>query len=202
MPLPLLPKACSKIQSLNPKLKKTGVNSLHKGGLHHGFSSSPILPSQGQRRAYVKTRSERTYLGIYGTPDSREQYQNLVEKLERMYDSTGQYQTTVKRLYVEFLLFAQVHYRDPDGKQTPEVSNYRAPIKYPTINNTDNDREIITDEDETSEGDTKTGAVMFQAFTGSTKALVISQAMIDDGAFDTSICRRWSEDCSENDWDA
>ncbi|HWL09558.1 MAG TPA: phage major capsid protein [Planctomicrobium sp.] len=57
-------------------------------------------------------------------------------------------------------------------------------LPYPTINDTDNEGEIITDEDETSEGETKTGAVMFRAFTGSTKALVISQAMIDDGAFD------------------
>ncbi|WP_437231065.1 phage major capsid protein [Planctomicrobium sp. SH661] len=57
-------------------------------------------------------------------------------------------------------------------------------LPYPTINDTANEGEIITDDQESTEGDPSIGGVVFGAYTGSSKAIVIPQALLDDTGFD------------------
>ena len=121
--------------------------------------------STGQARVRIDGKDH--YLGPYGSPESRERYEDLIaEWFARQSDVTA-YTLTVDDLCLMFIDFADGYYRREDGTSTGTVGNIRSALKYPV--------QLY-------------GTTRVRDF-GPRKLKAVRQAMIDDGRCRTNINR-------------
>ena len=87
--------------------------------------------TKGNDRAFVEFDHTRHYLGIYGSPESREQYARLIAE----WGTTGCKipeeinDITVIELLAHFWKYAQTYYCRADCTITQEVDNYRQAMR-------------------------------------------------------------------------
>ena len=81
----------------------------------------------GQARVLIDGKTH--YLGGYGSPESREQYDDLIaEWLSRQ--DTSRVTLTIDDLVLMFLDHAENYYRHRDGTPTGEARNMRHALRY------------------------------------------------------------------------
>lgn len=80
-------------------------------------------------QAYATINGKVVYLGVYGSPESREAYDEQILNWKRLNDITGTYTTTVGQLALAFQKHADCFYVDENGKPTGEANNYRKSLK-------------------------------------------------------------------------
>ncbi|MGB2985457.1 MAG: site-specific integrase [Phycisphaerae bacterium] len=81
--------------------------------------------------AFCELSSQRVYLGLYGTSESRERYHRLVGEWETggRQASAPASEITVADLAARFWEHAQAYYRRPDGTSTVEIRNCRLSLR-------------------------------------------------------------------------
>lgn len=118
-------------------------------------------------QARVRIDGKDHYLGPYGSPESRERYDDLIaEWFARQGDVTA-YSLTIDDLCLMFMEFAEGYYRRRDGTPTGTVGNIRSALKYPV--------QLY-------------GTTRVRDF-GPRKLKAVRQAMIDDSRCRTNINR-------------
>lgn len=83
--------------------------------------------TSGQARVRIDGRE--IYLGVYGSPESRDRYNELVTLWAARHPEAGQYTLTVDELALAFLRHAETHYVK-QGRQTSEVHCIRAALRF------------------------------------------------------------------------
>ena len=83
---------------------------------------------KGSGQAKVRINGKDHYLGAYGSPESREQYNDLVAEWLASNGDTTQYTLTVDDLTLLYLEHAREHYRK-DGQETSEVHCIRLALR-------------------------------------------------------------------------
>lgn len=80
---------------------------------------------KASQNAYMELGGKRIYLGKHGTPESREAYYRTLAEWEAngRVLSVSQEEITVVEIIAQYLRYADVHYRKPNGKQTSEFGN-------------------------------------------------------------------------------
>lgn len=69
------------------------------------------------------------YLGVYGSPESRERYEDLVAGWYARNGDTTQYTLTIDDLAILYAEHAQEYYRKPNGEQTTDVTSIRHALR-------------------------------------------------------------------------
>ena len=84
-------------------------------------------------RAFVELNRRRHYLGMYGSPESRENYNRLIaEWLDRdrqPHVATPQVDLTVAEVLLAFTEHAHRYYRRDDGTLTNEITAFRSALR-------------------------------------------------------------------------
>ncbi len=80
-------------------------------------------------QARCRTNGKDHYLGQFGSPESRERYEDLVAEWFARNGDTTRHTLTVDDLVLLYLEHAQQHYRK-NGQPTSEVTNIRIALKY------------------------------------------------------------------------
>jgi integrase len=119
----------------------------------------------GQARVRIDGRDH--YLGPYGSPESRERYEDLIAEWFARHGDVVAYTLKVDELCLMFIDFADGYYRRRDGTPTGTVGNIRSALKYPV--------QLY-------------GTTRVRDF-GPRKLKAVRQAMIDDGRCRTNINR-------------
>lgn len=96
-----------------PKRKRKPAYSLHK--------------PTGQARCRIDGKDH--YLGEYGSPESRDRYDDLINEWFARNGDTTRYRLTVDDLALLFMEHVREHYRK-DGKETSEVHNARLVLRH------------------------------------------------------------------------
>lgn len=101
-------------------MRKSKGPSYQKFRDRHGvWRARAAIPLGEGKRRFVA-------LGLHGTPESRAKFRAILDEWERAQE-TGEQPTTgltVADLCARFLVHARQHYRDQDGRKTPEVQSY------------------------------------------------------------------------------
>ena len=121
--------------------------------------------ASGQAR--VRIDGDDIYLGVYGTPESRDQYDDLMAEWFAKHGDVSGYRLTVDELAIRFIEHAEQYYRK-NGQPTGEANNIRSALR-PMV--------------------AMFGTVRVRDF-GPLKLKDVRQSMIDDGCCRTSINRR------------
>ena len=117
----------------------------------------------GQARVRIDGRDH--YLGPYGSPESRERYEDLIAEWFAKQGDVTAYTLQVDELCLMFMNFADGYYRRRDGTATGTVGNIRSALKYPV--------QLF-------------GTIRVRDF-GPRKLKAVRQAMIEDGRCRTNI---------------
>jgi hypothetical protein len=85
---------------------------------------------KASNQAYVTIGGITTYLGVYGSSESRRRYRAIVEQWERDHEANRKpfiagVGCTVAALVAAHSEHARTYYRRPDGSQTSEVEGFR-----------------------------------------------------------------------------
>lgn len=83
-------------------------------------------------RAYVLILGKRKYLGEWGSQEAKSAYQAELDRLDELgsvKSESQEYHTTIRKLCLEFLKWAEVHYPGGEGSRTREVDGYRTALK-------------------------------------------------------------------------
>jgi hypothetical protein len=80
-------------------------------------------------QARVRIDGKDHYLGCYGSPESRERYDDLIVEWFAKQGDVSAYVLTVDDLCLMFLDFANGHYRRKDGTPTGTTSNIRDALR-------------------------------------------------------------------------
>jgi len=81
----------------------------------------------GQARTRINRKDH--YLGAYGSPESRERYEDLLAEWYARNGDTTQYKLTVDDLAILYVEHAESYYRKPSGEQTTEVTSIRHALR-------------------------------------------------------------------------
>ena len=77
----------------------------------------------GQARCRINGKDH--YLGSYGSPQSREKYDELIDEWFARNGDTSRHDLTIDDLAILFLKFAENYYRRENGESTGEAKNVR-----------------------------------------------------------------------------
>lgn len=86
-------------------------------------------------RAVVRINGDDIYVGVYGSPESKAEYDRLVAdwlargRRDKPSEVKPANIVTVSEVVVAFWDHAQVYYRKPDGTPTSEIDTFRQLIK-------------------------------------------------------------------------
>lgn len=80
---------------------------------------------KGTGQAKVRIDGRDHYLGAYGSPESRERYEDLLREWFARQGDAARYLLTIGDLALQFFDHAEAYYRHPDGTPTGEVTNLR-----------------------------------------------------------------------------
>jgi hypothetical protein len=94
--------------------KRKPAHSLHK--------------SAGQARVRINRKDH--YLGKYGSPESRERYDDLIAEWCLRNGDTIRYSLTVDELAIMFVEHAEEYYRRSDGTPTGTTPNIKDALRY------------------------------------------------------------------------
>lgn len=83
--------------------------------------------STGQARVRIDGKDH--YLGLYGSPESYESYDDIISEWVLKQDVSG-YTLTIDDLCLKFLDFAEGYYRRKDGSPTDTTRNLREALRY------------------------------------------------------------------------
>ena len=81
-------------------------------------------------QARVRIRGKDIYLGTYGSPESRDRYDDLVADWLIQNDAPSRFTMTVDDLCLLYLNRAREYYRLPDGSPTSEIGSLRSALRY------------------------------------------------------------------------
>jgi len=81
-------------------------------------------------QARVRIAGKDVYLGPYGSPESRERYDEIITEWFARQDDVAACLLTIDDLCLMFLDFAEGYYRRKDGTPTGTVGNVRSALKY------------------------------------------------------------------------
>lgn len=84
---------------------------------------------KGSGQAKVRINQRDHYLGPFGSPESRERYEQLIAEWFAGNGDTSRLNLTVDDLAILFLEFAENYYRRDDGKPTGEARNIRDALR-------------------------------------------------------------------------
>jgi integrase len=84
---------------------------------------------KGRDLAFVKINGRMIYLGKYGSPESRDRYDEEIIKWRRDNDLAATHTTTIGQLCLAFMQHAEDYYRDRDGRPTREADNFRQALR-------------------------------------------------------------------------
>ncbi len=118
-------------------------------------------------QARVRIDGKDHYLGLYGSPESRERYEDLIAEWFARQGDVVAFTLKVDELCLMFMDFADGYYRRKDGTSTGTVISVRSALKY-----------LIR----------LYGTIRVRDF-GPRKLKAVRQAMIDDGRCRTNINR-------------
>ena len=128
--------------------------------------SRPAYTRHSSGQARVRISGQAHYLGPYGSPESRQKYDELVAEWLARQDGS-RVALTVDDLCLLFLDWAEGYYRHPDGTPTGTIDNVREALRYMVRVH---------------------GRARVRDF-GPLKLKAVRQAMIDDGRCRTNINR-------------
>jgi len=77
----------------------------------------------GNDRAFIRIDGKRVYLGQYGSPESRQQYAELINANPSENVPLINAPPTINEMLVMFLEYAQDYYRSADGEISREYSS-------------------------------------------------------------------------------
>jgi integrase len=89
--------------------------------------SYKLHKSSGQARVRIDGHS--FYLGVYGSPESRDRYDDLIAEWFARNGDASRYSLTVDDLALLFVDHAKSYYRSPDGKLTAEVCSIQHALR-------------------------------------------------------------------------
>ncbi|TWT56654.1 site-specific tyrosine recombinase XerC [Thalassoglobus neptunius] len=95
----------------------------------HQFRVPNLCLHKSSGQAYAKWKGKRTYFGKWNSPEAIEKYETFIAELRRLHDGTGELNTTIRLLSIEFMRHAADYYLHPDGSPTSELACYRAVLK-------------------------------------------------------------------------
>lgn len=84
---------------------------------------------KGTNQAFVRISGEMIYLGLYDSPESRDEYDNQILKWRELNDITGKHSTTIGQLCLAFKKHADKFYVDADGNPTGEAGNFKKSLR-------------------------------------------------------------------------
>jgi integrase len=87
------------------------------------------LLHKATRQARVRIDGKDEYLGEYGSPESRERYDDLIAEWFARNGDTSRYKLTIDDLALLFVDHAKSYYRTPDGKLTAEVCSLQHALR-------------------------------------------------------------------------
>ena len=102
----------------------TFVGSRHAEQTQTGLLHKPT----GQAR--VRIDGKDVYLGPYGSPESRDRYDEIITEWFARQGEISACTLTIDDLCLMFLDFAQGYYRRKDGTPTGTVGNVRSALRY------------------------------------------------------------------------
>jgi integrase len=87
------------------------------------------LLHKASNQARVRIHGKDHYLGPFGSPASREKYDDLIREWILQKGDVSGYTLAVDELGIQFMEHASEYYRFPDGTLTGEADNYRRAIR-------------------------------------------------------------------------
>lgn len=87
------------------------------------------LHHKPSNQARVRINGKDHYLGPFGSPESRERYDDLIREWALQSGDVSGYSFTVDDLAVQFVEHAAEYYRFSDGTPTGEAENYRRAVR-------------------------------------------------------------------------
>lgn len=88
----------------------------------------PYMLHKATGQARVKIDGKDYYLGAFGSPDSRDQYDALIAEWLAQQDPKAS-RLTIDELAILFVQHCDEYYRKPDGRPTGEATNMRGAIR-------------------------------------------------------------------------
>lgn len=80
-------------------------------------------------QARVRLNGKDHYLGAYGSPESRQRYDDLVAEWYAKNEDAAQYKLTIDDLAILYVEHAKSYYRKPNGEQTTEGDSIRLALR-------------------------------------------------------------------------
>jgi hypothetical protein len=85
---------------------------------------------KGTNQARVRINGKDHYLGEYGSPESRERYDDLIAEWFTTCGDTARYTLTIDDLCLQFMEHAEAYYRHKDDTPTGETTNLRHALSF------------------------------------------------------------------------